>query len=229
MPSNLAERLSAARRRYFIGRDAERSLFASALNSAELPFHVLHVYGPGGVGKTTLLKEMAATAELSRARAIYLDARNVDATPNGVIEALRAAMRLAASDSPVEALKAQPGRQVILIDTYETLEQLDGWLRDAFLPQLPENALIVLAGRNPPSPVWRTDAGWQMLIHYMPLRNLNLDESRAYLSARNVPADQHASTLDFTHGHPLALSLVADMFAQHGSRRFEPQAAPDMI
>jgi predicted AAA+ superfamily ATPase len=109
MPSNLAERLSAARRQRFVGRDTERSLFESALSAAELPFYLLHVYGPGGVGKTTLLKEMATMAEQARARAIYLDARNVDVTPNGVIEALRGAMNLAPADSPVEALKAQPG------------------------------------------------------------------------------------------------------------------------
>jgi len=33
-------------------------------------------------------------------------------------------------------LAAQPGRHVVLLDTYETLATLDEWLREVFLPQL---------------------------------------------------------------------------------------------
>ena len=229
MPPNLADRLTAARRRRFVGRVSERALLESALSAAELPFYILHVYGPGGVGKTSLLKEFLAIAQAAHTPAIYLDARNIEATPNGFEDALRLAMGLPAQTSPVEALKAQTGRYVILIDTFDSLDSLDGWLRDMFLPQLPETILFVLAGRNPPSSGWRADPGWQMLIRTVALRNLSPDEGRAYLRERNVPLDQHAETLEFTHGHPLALSLVADTFAQRGDMRFEPQSAPDMI
>ena len=34
-------------------------MFADALAASELPFCVLQVFGPGGVGKTTLLNEFA--------------------------------------------------------------------------------------------------------------------------------------------------------------------------
>jgi len=229
MPSNLADRLTAARRRRFVGRASERALFESALGAVELPFYILHVYGPGGVGKTSLLKEFLAMAQEAHTSAVYMDARNIDASPNGFVDALRLAMALGATASPVDALKAHAGRYAILIDTYETLGPLDGWLRDMFLPQLPETVLLVLASRNPPSSGWRADPGWQMLIRAMPLRNLSPDEGRTYLRERNVPLDQHAETLEFTHGHPLALSLVADTFAQRGDMRFEPQSAPDII
>ena len=73
----------------------------------------------------------------------------------------------------------------------------------------------------------------------MPLRNLSPDESRGYLSQRGIPAEQTADVLDFTHGHPLALSLVADLFAEREPLaatptastplRFQPEAAPDII
>jgi len=85
------------------------------------------------------------------------------------------------------------------------------------LPQLPENTLIVIAGRHAPSSAWRTDPGWQALIHPLPLRNLSPEESQTYLTRRAVPATQYS--LDFTHGHPLALSLVADVF---GTRHLLP-------
>ena len=52
--------------------------------------------------------------------------------------------RAAACDPFHSALAAPSRPHVILIDTCETLAPLDGWLRDTFLPQLPENTLVVL-------------------------------------------------------------------------------------
>ena len=59
MPSRIAERLKSERRRLFVGRTAEKKLFTAALTSDDPPFYVMYVYGPGGVGKTTLLHELA--------------------------------------------------------------------------------------------------------------------------------------------------------------------------
>ena len=52
--------------------------------------------------------------------------------------------RTAQRDLFRSALAAPSRPHVILIDTCETLAPLDGWLRDTFLPQLPENTLVVL-------------------------------------------------------------------------------------
>jgi hypothetical protein len=61
----------------------------------------------------------------------------------------------------------------------------------------------------------------------VPLRNLRPDESRADLHARGVPADRHPAALAFTHGHPLALSLVADVSASGGDpTAFTPEQRP---
>lgn len=49
MSSRLADRLSAARHKQFVGRDNELALFQSVLTSAEFPFFVLYVFGPSGV------------------------------------------------------------------------------------------------------------------------------------------------------------------------------------
>ena len=117
----------------------------------------------------------------------------------------------------------------ILIDTYETLAPLDGWLRETFLPQLPQSTLVVLAGRRPPSPVWLVDPGWATLVRMVALGNLNPEESRAYLRRRQVPSEQHQAALAFTHGHPLALSLVAEVVSQRPGLRFQPEAAPDVL
>ena len=128
------------------------------------------------------------------------------------------------------ALIANNKRAVILVDTYETLAPLDGWLRDELLPSMPENVLLVLAGRQTPNAAWRADPVWNTLIRPLPLRNLNPDEARKYLSQRSIPDAQQQAVLNFTHGHPLALSLVADTFAQRGSMTaFTPEETPDVI
>jgi hypothetical protein len=229
MSLRLADRLNAARRRQFVGRSDELVLFETALTSPELPFFVLQIFGPGGVGKTSLLKQFATIARHHDAAAYYLDARNIEPAPAPFLDALRLAMGLEAGDSPQGALASNPSRQVILIDTYETLETLDDWLREEFLPGLPERVLLVAAGRNAPAQAWRSDPGWQELVHILPLRNLEPSECRDFLTQRSVPAEQHQEVLNFTHGHPLALSLVADVFAQRPGTQFHPEAVPDIV
>lgn len=177
MASRLADRLSAARHRRFVGRMAERALFQSALTEPVLPFQVLYVFGPGGVGKTSLLAEFALICEQARVLALSIDGRNVEPSPDSFVGALQGALGLKPPASPLAALGARTERAVILIDTYEALAPLDGWLRDLFLPQIAADVLVVLAGRNAPAPAWRVDSGWQTLIHTLPLRNLNPDES----------------------------------------------------
>lgn len=229
MSPRLADRLSAARHRRFVGRESELALFRSALTAAELPFSVLSIFGPGGVGKTALLTEFAALCDQVRIPAISIDARNVEPASEAFLNVLRTAMGLSPADSPYQALAASSRRHVILVDTYETLAPLDPWIRDVFLPQFPDNTLVVLAGRQPPALAWRADPGWQTLVYTLSLRNLSPEESRNYLLRREIPLNQHQAVLDFTHGHPLALSLVADVFAQRPDVRFEPEAAPDVI
>src|SRR5262249_20380444 len=53
--------------------------------------------------------------------------------------------------------------------------------------------------------------------------------SREYLRARRIPEDQHQEVLEFTHGHPLALALVADLLVHGEQRSFSPEQAPDVV
>ncbi len=169
MPS-LGERLTAVRHRQFVGRAPELALFQAALSAQEPPFQVIFVHGPGGVGKTTLLAEFARLCAESEARACYLDARNFEPTPEAFMAAWRAALNLPDDQSLLHTLAQQASHQVILIDTSELLAPLDNWLRDVYFPQLPENTLVILAGREPPAAAWHSDAGWQTLIRILPLR-----------------------------------------------------------
>ena len=229
MSPDLAESLSAERHRKFVGRVAERDLFRSALAADEPPFNVLYVFGSGGVGKTTLLREFANICKEADVQASYVDARNLEPSPDSFMGALCSALGLAERDSPFESLASRSKLQVVMVDTYESLAPLGAWMSEVFLPQLPGSLLLVLAGRNAPEPGWRADPGWQRLIRPLHLRNLSREESQTYLLRREVPPDQHKDILDFTHGHPLALSLIADVFVQRPGVRFRPAETPDVI
>ncbi|MDZ8109906.1 MAG: ATP-binding protein [Nostoc sp. DedQUE12a] len=227
--TSLLERLSAERNRRFVGRVRELKLFEKTIASPELPFHILHVFGAGGVGKTTLMQQFLRVAKQLKIPIIYVEARNIEATPESLIGTLHSLMGLNKSDSLLNVLATRQERNVILIDTYEAIAELDEWLREVFLPHLSINTLIVVAGRNPPSSPWRSDPGWQALIHTLPLHNLTPEESQIYLTTQEIPTTQHQAILDFTHGHPLALSLVADLFAQGQEISFQVESAPNIV
>lgn len=221
----LADRLAAARR--FVGRAAELELFAAALAAEVPPFAVLFLHGPGGIGKSSLLQRFAQLVPAGRV-VVTLDSRNLDLSPQGFLQALALGLGRGDPEAALAALGAAE-RPVLLLDTYESLTPLDGWLRERFLPQLPAGALVVIAGRQPPAPAWRADAAWGELMRVVSLRNLRPEEGERYLSQRGLPAEQHEALLRFTHGHPLALSLVADLAAQGGDTRFSPDQAPDVV
>src|SRR5207245_1389490 len=46
---------------------------------------------------------------------------------------------------------------------------------------------------------------------------------------REVPRELHAEILAFTHGHPLALALSADLSLQRPGAQFQPETAPDLV
>lgn len=212
----LAGRLAEARARTFVGRGAELDLVRNALAQDDPPFAVLFLYGPGGIGKTALLRQIAADAEADGCISALVDARHAAGGPAAFSRALAVALGLPAEADPVVALHAGP-RTVLLIDTYEEAGGLDRWLRDRFLPELPARTVVVCAGREPPASAWRSEPGWEGLVRVVALRNLPPEDARALLSARAVPADAHADVLAITGGYPLALSLIAEIVAQRGA------------
>lgn len=211
----VADRLRRVRARRFVGRRAELALFGAALAADEPPFAVLFVHGPGGVGKTALLKRLAGiAADMGRAVA-EVDLRTTGASPPAVRRAV----------GPIGA------RHVILLDTYEAARGLDGWLRETFVPELSAGALLVIASRIPPGRPWRADPGWSELLRTIPLRNLPPADARALLRDAGVPEALAGRVAARTRGHPLALSLFVDVIDQRAdaTRDVALAEAPDVF
>jgi energy-coupling factor transporter ATP-binding protein EcfA2 len=215
---SLGGQLRQARRRRFVGRSGEVELLRRALHALSgdgdgepVPFRVLFLHGPGGVGKTTLIDVLAGVAESDGAAVVRIDARLVAPTRAGVVDAL--GDRLDGRDRPV-----------LFIDTFELLQPLEDWVRDALLPSLPGGALVVIAGRHPPGARWPADLAWRDLLRVVSLRNLTPEDTRAYLAVEGVPPQLHDHLQVLSHGHPLTLSLLVDAVRRRG-----PAAVPSSL
>ncbi|MER7574942.1 ATP-binding protein [Streptomyces sp. NPDC126514] len=194
---SFASRLTAARDRLFVGREAEQELFRAALSErpGAAPVHYLH--GPGGIGKSALLRRFAQDARRAGRLVVEVDGRTVPPTPED--------FTAAAKDAVSEA------GAVLLVDTFERCQGLEGWLWEQFLPAMPAGAVVVVAGRVPPDARWVSDLGWADLLNVVALRNLTPGDALAFLAARGVPAPRHEVLLRFTGGNPLALALAASV------------------
>ncbi|TDD31790.1 ATP-binding protein, partial [Nonomuraea terrae] len=137
----LGWRLQAARELAFVGREEELAVFRAALYGGGCG--VVHVHGPGGAGKSALLRRFAHEAVVAGRPVSVVDGRMVESSP----AAFEAAAGLVLRDAD----------GVLLVDGFERLQGLEGWLREWFLPRVPVGALVVIAGRNPPDLRWRVD------------------------------------------------------------------------
>jgi hypothetical protein len=224
---SLGALLASRRRGCFVGRDAELALVRTALDAAEPPFSVLWLTGPGGIGKSSLLDVTAdEVAQTGGSTIVRPDGRALPPSPRAVLDALRAELGPPEGD---EVVAAPAGRLVLMIDAYERLSGLDDWIRTSLLPGLPASSLTLIACRKPPGAAWRADPAWRDLLRVESLRNLSPAESRAYLRACGVDAPIHDRLVELSRGHPLALSLLADVFARGGEATADDPLMPDLV
>jgi hypothetical protein len=173
-----------------------------------------------------LLDVYAEIAAEAGASVVRLDGRDLVPSPQAVLQALGVPAVLE-GDSTI-AGPSKDGRMVIMFDTYERLAALDEWVRSWLVPRLPPTALTVLAGRAAPDSAWRADPAWRELLRVVSLRNLSPEDSRQYLHACGVDPARFDQLVELAHGHPLGLSLLADVDVRGGEAAADP-LTPDLV
>jgi hypothetical protein len=113
----------------------------------------------------------------------------------------------------IDRLSEQPGPVVLCLDTYEVLGLAEAWLRQVFVPALPDKVRVILAGRLPPTAAWTEAPEWQGLFRALPLGPLSDGDAARILARCGVDDVAARRIIRFACGHPLALILAGSATA----------------
>jgi DNA-binding CsgD family transcriptional regulator len=171
------------------------------------------VHGPAGIGKTALV-----ASTLVGPRTIVIEGREVEPTPAAVLAHVGALLGLPAAgpslDHVADAIAAA-SVDALVVDSYERLGVVDGWLRNRLLPLLPARTTTVFVGRNPPNAAWRAAPGWRHLLVDMLVGPIAEADAAELVARKGLVGDQAERARRFGHGHPLALELACEALVRH--------------
>jgi DNA-binding CsgD family transcriptional regulator len=204
----------------FTGRERELAFFWKWLADEGIGPTIVNVYGPPGDGKSTMLRACARMARRAGRGVIVADASSFAATSSAFLNALGVGDR----PDPLEHLNQE--KPVILIDSFEKLASLIGYLCEEFLPSLSTGLKLVVASHTPLKLSWPPTHSWQHVVLPLPLERFSTDESGAYLLRRGV-VDEHliSQIIQATAGYPLGLAFAADLVLDVDLRHFS--SAPE--
>jgi DNA-binding winged helix-turn-helix (wHTH) protein len=227
--ARIGDRLSAEASRRFVGRASELDLLREAIAPGQPSTPLFFVHGPGGIGKTTLLERLRVEAVNEGIVFVRIDATGMSPRPDAFQSALASALGSSEPAAPLEELVTgfPRDRSVLVVDSFEHLEAMSGWVRDTLLPALPSHVTVVLAGRQVPDTRWTAHPLWCNAMRCIGLDSFSREESGRLLDVHGVAADAHAGVLDLCHGHPLALVLIADEVRRLG--RIPSRLGPDLV
>lgn len=210
MDATIGDRVTG-RTEGLVGRAGELDLFARVL-SGEVDRNVLLVHGPGGIGKTQLLRDWAEAARAAGRGTRWIDARTIDPLPAAIAAALTDTV---------------PGT-VVFLDGFERIAAGGRELREEVVPRLPADVVVVIAGRDRPGAAWSA-GGWARLTFVLELAPLDPAGAIALLGAHGVPANPAAGIARWAGGSPLALVLAAGAWHRHGRITPEPRLLATLV
>lgn len=213
-------------RRLFVGRAAVLNDLQHWLEAPE--WQLLNIHGPGGIGKSTLLRLFAE--RVGRERVLLIDGNLGLRRPADFLVRVRQELErqgsrldgLAASDPAVLAdavnvYAEDQGGLLLLCDAFEKWAPIEDWFRERWLPELHPRVRCCLAGRSPLEGEWM-GGGWNLLVRNLPLLPLTPEEIASYAHACQIADERVIEDLKrLTRGVPLALSMACDLIRTKGS------------
>lgn len=179
----------------FTGREAELAAAAKFLepNSSS---RILYIHGPGGIGKSALLRAIGRAAVEAGFKLSAHDARSMHLG----LGALLATLSVGA-DRPT----------LLVIDEVDHLGSMLAPLREALLDLLPADSRIAMAGRNWPDETWR-GGGLPEIVVDLLLSPLSRSDAEALLEHKGISDPSSRSKIAaWAKGYPLALMVAASI------------------
>jgi DNA-binding CsgD family transcriptional regulator len=97
-----------------------------------------------------------------------------------------------------------------VIDGFERLNLLDGWIRNDLISALPATVTTLLVGRRGPNVAWRAAPGWRALLGELPVGPLTGGDVDLLLATHGLHGDDAVRIRAFARGHPLAAVAAAE-------------------
>ena len=213
--ADLSRRRAASR---LVGRDEQLRALTELLEP-DAPALVAFVHGIAGIGKTAVLSAFVLEAAAREVRVVALDCRTIEPTERGFLLALDDSLELESEDEPV----------VVTFDNYEVFRLLDTWLRQEFVPGLPQSARVILSGREPPLSAWLTTPDLGDVVRIVPLGPLDEDDALRLLEDLGVSEASAVRMNRVVRGHPLGLNLAAATLRDGDATAFEEVAAQGAV
>jgi predicted ATPase len=104
----LADRLAEARAGALVGREPERAVLDRMLSGAAHAPLVAYLHGPGGIGKSSLMRYAARQAQLAGRRVVHVDARFLETDPRRLEEAAAPACSVQTERRTRQGLTSRP-------------------------------------------------------------------------------------------------------------------------
>ena len=228
----ISDRLLKSNKSSFVGRHAEISELKSLIKSNKAEYYVFFVHGIGGIGKTSMVKELLNSLD-GKTNSLFLDCRNIEPTEAGFLNALGKELKIRGHkislQQVVNKLRKTSNRTVLVLDTYETFGLMDTWLRKEFIPSLQENILTVIIGRHAPNSAWFTSSGLGTLIKTIELEELSFEDSVKFLVQKGLTSKESENIYSFARGHPMALELAAKSVVSKPTRDITYKSFPNII
>ncbi|WP_029190999.1 ATP-binding protein [Ornithinibacillus scapharcae] len=218
----ISEVIAEVEESYFVGRHNEVKFFLEHLQEENPTHKIIYFYGEGGIGKTFLLHEFSRVAARQDILFISLDSEDfrhtttefVDYLYNIVISHIHLEENVDSKATLMECLNIlnHYGKKIIIVmDTYEQMEDLDRWFRNAFLRQLHPRISVILAGRKRLTGEWIESPAWRSITKQIKLEPFSFTETYRFLVENGLVSEEKKAQViwEFTKGNPLLLTLAA--------------------
>ncbi|RUS43884.1 ATP-binding protein [Cohnella sp. AR92] len=225
--------LNDLQQKRFVGREKELAVMLQELCGINDDWCLLHIHGPGGIGKSALLRAFQRTAQ--ERLILYVDGRSF-LYPTHFIEAIRIQLSEAGFSRTDTADESRIGEAeaellngiadrcrgiVLLLDSMDRWGTVEPWLREKWLPLLTVRVKVCTAGRYPLDEGMLSATEWCGVYRNIRLNPFNRREIERYTIACGIADPEMSYSIEsFSGGIPLALSLACEKVIMHGARSF---------